>query len=133
MTRRQAIEAGTAAAAAMAASGALAQGPAPAALGQPLPEGVTLPSGPPKVPAPGSVGFAIIGLGDYALKQIMPRFAQSQRCHIAALVSGNPQKLAQVGEAYGVPPEMRYSYENFAAIAANPQVEAVSPIDRLPW
>lgn len=125
MTRRQAIEAGTAAAAAVAASGALAQGPAPAAQGQPLPEGVTLPSSPPKAPRPGSVGFAIIGLGDYALKQIMPRFVQSQRCHIAALVSGNPEKLAQVGEAYGVPPEARYSCANFAAIAANPQVEAV--------
>ncbi|WP_285713317.1 Gfo/Idh/MocA family protein [Erythrobacter oryzae] len=125
MTRRQAIEAGSAAAAAMVASGALAQGPAPVEKGQPMPEGVTLPSAPPPSPRPGSVGFAIIGLGDYALKQIMPRFAQSQRCHIAALVSGNPQKLAQVGEAYGVPVSARYSYENFAEIAANEGVEAV--------
>jgi glucose-fructose oxidoreductase len=125
MTRRQAIEAGTAAAAAMAASGALAQGAGVMAQGQPMPEGATLPSTPPPAPKPGSVGFAIIGLGDYALKQIMPRFAQSQRCHIAALVSGNPHKLAQVGEAYGVPPEARYSYDSFAEIAANPAVEAV--------
>ncbi|WP_197425819.1 Gfo/Idh/MocA family protein [Erythrobacter sp. CCH5-A1] len=125
MTRRQAIEAGTAAAAAMAASGALAKGPAAVAKGQPLPEGVTLPATPPPAPRPGSVGFAIIGLGDYALKQIMPRFAQSQRCHIAALVSGNPDKLARVGEAYGVPASARYSYESFAEIAANPAVEAV--------
>jgi glucose-fructose oxidoreductase len=125
MTRRQAIEAGSAAAAAMAASGALAQSPAPVAKGQPMPEGVTLPDAPPPAPRPGSVGFAIIGLGDYALKQIMPRFAQSSRCHIAALVSGNPQKLAQVGEAYGVPPEARYSYEGFAEIARNGAVEAV--------
>lgn len=125
MTRRQAIEAGAAASAAMMASGALAQGAGVTAKGQPLPDGVTLPAAPPKAPAPGSVGFAIIGLGDYALKQIMLRFAQSQRCHIAALVSGNPEKLAQVGEAYGVPPEARYSYDSFAAIAANSQVEAV--------
>lgn len=125
MTRRQAIEAGTAATAAVMASGALAQGPAPVAKGQPLPEGVTLPSAPPKAPRPGSVGFAIIGLGDYALKQIMPRFAQSGRVHIAALVSGNPDKLARVGEAYGVPPQARYSYESFVEIAANREVEAV--------
>ena len=125
MTRRQAIEAGTAATAAVMASGALAQGAAPMAKGQPLPEGVTLPSAPSEAPRPGSVGFAIIGLGDYALKQIMPRFVQSERCHIAALVSGNPEKLARVGEAYGVPPEARYSYEGFAAIAANRGVEAV--------
>ncbi len=125
MTRRQAIEAGTAAAAVMAASGAFAQGARPTAQGQPMPDGVTLPAAPPPAPRPGSVGFAIIGLGDYALKQIMPRFAQSGRCHIAALVSGNPDKLARVGDAYGVPSEARYSYDDFAAIAANPAVEAV--------
>ena len=125
MTRREAIEAGSTAAAAMMASGALAQGRVPAAQGQPLPEGVTLPATPPPTAKPGSVGFAITGLGDYALKQIMPRFAQSQRCHIAALVSGNPDKLARVGEAYGVPAEARYSYESFAAIGANSEVEAV--------
>ena len=80
---------------------------------------------PPRAHQPGSVGFAIIGLGDYALKQIMPRFAQSKRAHIAALVSGNPAKLREVGEAYGVPQQARYSYDSFAAIAANPAVEAV--------
>lgn len=125
MTRRQAIEAGTAAAAVMAASGALAQGSAPVAKGQPLPEGVTLPASPPRAPRPDTVGIAIIGLGDYALKQIMPRIAQSGRTHIAALVSGNPDKLRQVGEAYGIPPAARYSYATFAEIAANPSVEAV--------
>lgn len=128
MTRRQAIEVGSAAAATVLAAGgtaALAGGGRPVAAGQPMPEGATLPSAPPPAPRPGSVGFAIIGLGDYALKQIMPRFAQSERAHIAALVSGNPDKLRQVGEAYGVPPEARYSYEGFAQIAANPAVEAV--------
>ena len=55
----------------------------------------------------------------------MPRFAQSERAHIAALVSGNPAKLRQVGDAYGVPQQARYSYESFAQIARNPAVEAV--------
>lgn len=128
MTRRRAIEVGGIAAAASLAAGgaaALGQGPAPAAKGQPMPDDVSLPSQPPRAPRPGSVGFAIIGLGDYALNQIMPRFARSERTHIAALVSGNPDKLRQVGEAYGVAPEARYSYERFAEIAANPAVEAV--------
>jgi glucose-fructose oxidoreductase len=129
ITRRWLIAAssGAAAAAALAAhgTGALAQPGRPIASGQPLPDGLTLPAAPPPAPRPGSLGFAIIGLGDYALKQIMPRFAQSQRAHIAALVSGNPAKLRQVGEAYGVPPQARYSYDNFAEIAANPAVEAV--------
>lgn len=129
MTRRRAIETGGTAAAAAAlaltATGAWAQGSAPRAKGQPMPDGVTLPSSPQRAAKPGSVGIAIIGLGDYALKQIMPRVSQSQRMHIAALVSGNPDKLARVGEAYGIPAEARYSYDGFAAIASNPAVEAV--------
>jgi glucose-fructose oxidoreductase len=128
ITRRRLIEAGgTAAAAGLVVSGAAALGPArqPVATGQPLPDGLTLSAVPPRAHRPGSVGFAIIGLGDYALKQIMPRFAQSERAHIAALVSGNPAKLRAVGEAYGVPEQARYSYDSFAEIAANPAVEAV--------
>lgn len=128
ITRRRLIEVGgTAAAAGLVMSSAAALGPSrnPVATGQPLPEGLTLPAAPPRAHRPGSVGCAIIGLGDYALRQIMPRFAQSERAHIAALVSGNPAKLRAVGEAYGVPPEARYSYDSFAEIAANPAVEAV--------
>ncbi len=128
ITRRRLIEVGgTAAAAGLVISGAAALGPSrrPVATGQPLPDGLTLTTVPPRAHQPDSVGFAIIGLGDYALKQIMPRFAQSKRAHIAALVSGNPAKLREVGDAYGVPQQARYSYDSFAEIAANPGVEAV--------
>jgi glucose-fructose oxidoreductase len=125
LTRRRMIAASGAATMAACAAGAFAQQSAPIASGQPLPGGLMLPSAPPPAPQPGSVGIAIIGLGDYALRQIMPRVAQSQRTHIAALVSGNPAKLRAVGEAYGVPPAARYSYASFAEIAANPAVEAV--------
>lgn len=128
ITRRRLIEVGgTATAAGLMVSGAasLAQSGRPVATGQPLPDGVKLPASPPGAPEAGSVGFAIIGLGDYALNQIMPRFARSERAHIAALVSGNSDKLQQVGEAYGVPPEARYSYARFAEIAANRAIEAV--------
>lgn len=128
MTRRRLIEIGGGVAAAglmVPGAAALGQQVRPVATGQPMPDGIELPAAPPRPPRPGSVGFAVIGLGDYALKQIMPRVDQSDRTHIAALVSGNPEKLRRVGEAYGVPPEARYSYEGFAEIAANPAVEAV--------
>lgn len=128
MTRRQAIEAaGVAAAASLAitGSGTMAQDSGPVAKGQPMPDGLTLPDSAPPAPRPGSVGFAIIGLGDYALKQIMPRFRQSERCHIAALVSGNAAKLKEVGAAYGIPASAQYTYDRFAEIAKNPAVEAV--------
>jgi predicted dehydrogenase len=94
------------------------------AVGQPLPGGLDLPDTPPRPKRPDSVGFAIVGLGNYALRQMMPRFAQSERAHIAAIVSGNTDKLRNVGEAYGIPPDARYTYDSFARLASNDRVQA---------
>lgn len=94
-------------------------------VGQPLPEGVKLPSSPPRRKRPDSVGFAIVGLGGYALNQMMPRFEQAERAHVAAIVSGNPDKLRRVGDAYGVPEDARYSYDAFARIASDDRIDAV--------
>ena len=95
------------------------------AVGQEMPNDVELPAAPPRKKRSDSVGFAIVGLGDYALKQMMPRFAQADRAHIAALVSGNPDKLNRVGDAYGIPRDARYSYETFANISPDKRVDAV--------
>lgn len=99
--------------------------PRPQLKGLPLPGGVRLPTTPPRRKLEDSVGIAIIGLGGYALNQIMPRIEQAERTHISALVSGNPAKLAQVGDAYGVPADARYSYAEFDKIAADDRTQAV--------
>ncbi|MDG2522181.1 Gfo/Idh/MocA family oxidoreductase [Caulobacter segnis] len=131
VTRRRFMEAGGGAAAAslVMATGAAAAPPQRSggvqAIGQPMPTGVVLSKTRPAPKRADSVGFAIIGLGGYALNQMMPRFPQAERAHVAALVSGNPDKLRQVGDAYGVPPQSRYSYETFARIASDRRVEAV--------
>ncbi|MGK6325455.1 Gfo/Idh/MocA family protein [Sphingomonas sp. DT-51] len=105
---------------------ALAQtSPPPQATGQKLPEGAPLTSSGRRDRRPDSVGFAIVGLGSYALNQMMPRFASTDRAHVAAIVSGNPEKLRRVGDAYGVAPDARYSYEEFARIGADRRVDAV--------
>ena len=95
------------------------------AAGQPMPAGAQLPATPPRRKRPDSVGFAIVGLGNYALNQMMPRFEQAEMAHVAAIVSGNPDKLRRVGEAYGIPADARYSYETFANIASDDRIEAV--------
>lgn len=128
MTRRGLLEVGGSAAAAsmmLSSRAVLGQARGAAAAGQPMPYGVRLPDTPQRPKRPDSVGFAIVGLGGYALNQMMPRFEQAGRAHIAALVSGNPDKLQRVADAYGVPPQSRYSYETFADIASNTEVEAV--------
>lgn len=116
----------TAAALAVAQQAVAAQGGGvPRAEGQPMSANVRLPAGPPRPRRPDSVGFAIIGLGDYALNWMMPRFENAQRAHIAAVVSGNADKARRVGDAYGVPADARYDYDTFEAIAKDPRVEAV--------
>jgi predicted dehydrogenase len=89
-----------------------------------MPDGVNLPSVPPRRKRSDSVGFAIVGLGGYALNQMMPRFDQAERAHIAAIVSGNPDKLRRVGDAYGLPEDARYSYDAFDRIAADDRIGA---------
>ena len=120
---------GGAAAASMALStrpvAALMQAGGPVrATGQDMPEGAELPDAPPGTSGPGSVGFAIVGLGNYALTRMMPRFKDSKGAHIAAIVSGNPDKLRRVGDAYGIPEDARYSYETFGDIAQDTRIEA---------
>lgn len=95
------------------------------AVGRPMPGGVRFPAAPSGPKRPDSVGFAIVGLGGYALNQMMPRFAQAERAHVAAIVSGNPEKLRVVGDAYGLPADARYSYESFSGLASDPRVDAV--------
>lgn len=97
----------------------------PKAAGQPLPSGVSLPSSPPPAPQTDSIGVAIIGLGGYALRQMMPAFATARGCHIAALVSGNPEKAKRVAAAYGLEEDSIYDYENFGGIASDDRVDAV--------
>lgn len=131
VTRRGFLEVGggvAAASLALAASPAigLMQGRGEArAAGQLMPSRVELPATPPRRKRSDSVGFAIVGLGNYALNQMMPRFAQAERAHVAAIVSGNSDKLRRVGDAYGLPPDARYSYENFAKIASDKRIDAV--------
>lgn len=93
--------------------------------GQPMPDGVKLPKKPAGAKRKDSVGFAVVGLGGYALKQMLPRFKDAEGAHLAALVSGNSDKLNKVADAYGVAEDARYSYDNFDRIAEDDRVDAV--------
>ena len=79
------------------------------------------------VPQPVSrkAGWAIVGLGQLALGEIMPAFADCKLSKPTALVSGHRQKAEQVAEVYGVPQEHLYNYENYDALAANDDVDVI--------
>src|SRR5256885_1272885 len=46
------------------------------------------------------VGFAIVGLGKLALGQILPAFAHTQHCRVAALVSGHRDKALKLAREH---------------------------------
>ncbi|MCI4591777.1 Gfo/Idh/MocA family oxidoreductase [Sphingobium sp. BYY-5] len=71
------------------------------------------------------IGYAIVGLGSYATRQIMPNFAGCDHARLVALVSGTPAKLDQYGAQYGIPATHRYSYADYDRIRDNPDIDAV--------
>jgi predicted dehydrogenase len=81
----------------------------------------------PALAQPGArkIGYAIVGLGSYATRQIMPRFKDTEHCRLTALVSGSPEKAAKLAAEYGVPARSIYNYQNFDRIADNPDVDVV--------
>lgn len=84
---------------------------------------------PPQLPVPEApsrkVGWAIVGLGELALGEIMPAFAGSEWSKPVALVSGHSEKAQKVAAKYGISSDAIYNYETFDRIADNPQVEVI--------
>ena len=76
--------------------------------------------------APGrKVGYAIVGLGYYAMKVILPQFVNCEHSRVVALVSGDPAKAKRVAAQYGVPDRGLYTYQNYDRIRDNPDIDIV--------
>lgn len=76
--------------------------------------------------APGrKFGYAVVGLGNYAVNQIMPRLALCEHSRLVALVSGTPAKLEKYGAQYDIPKTHRYDYQSYDKIADNADIDAV--------
>ncbi|MEA2710455.1 MAG: hypothetical protein QOF78_3056 [Phycisphaerales bacterium] len=71
------------------------------------------------------VGWAIVGLGQLALAEVMPAFRETKLSRPVALVSGHPDKAKTVAAFYGLDPKNIYNYENFDSIRDNPDIQAV--------
>jgi len=71
------------------------------------------------------LGIALVGLGRYAEGQLAPALQQTQHCHLAAVVSGHPEKRSKWAADYNLSTESLYSYENFDDIRHNTDVDIV--------
>lgn len=70
-------------------------------------------------------GWAVVGLGQLALGQVMPAFGLCDLSQLTALVSGHLDKAKTVAEAYGVANDAIYNYENFDKIADDDRIDVV--------
>ena len=112
--RRQFLAGAAALPAALAATRAVAQ----EAQGQPL-------LGDPALPEPLAerMGWAIVGLGTFAVGQVIPGFGDAKSSRLAAFVSGNADKARRLGERYGV--DRLYSYANYDRLVDDDGVDCV--------
>ena len=70
------------------------------------------------------VRYAVVGLGHIAQVAVLPAFGNARRnSRLAALVSGDPVKLDELGRKYHV--ERRYSYAQYDEMLKSGEVDAV--------
>jgi len=111
---RRAVVAGLSAIPAVNGGSAAAQ----RAAGQPM-------IGDPRLPEPQAkrMRWAIVGLGTFAIGQVIPGFAGAGKSRLAAFVSGNQDKARGLGERYGV--TRIYDYASYDQIAADEGIDCV--------
>ncbi|HEY1066272.1 MAG TPA: Gfo/Idh/MocA family oxidoreductase [Pirellulales bacterium] len=78
----------------------------------------------PEVP-PKTVGWAIVGLGELAVGEILPAFERCALSKPTALVSGHRDKAEKLAKAYGIKPQNIYNYDNYDKLAENPDVDVI--------
>jgi predicted dehydrogenase len=77
-------------------------------------------------PPPGrQLGWALVGLGNLSINQLMPAFALTEKSKLTAFVSGSPEKARTLALRYGVSEQNIYNYENYERIAGNPDIDIV--------
>jgi predicted dehydrogenase len=71
------------------------------------------------------MGYAVVGLGNLAIHQILPAFSQCEKSKAVALVSGHPDKANKLAVRYGINPKNIYNYQNYDSIKDNPEVDII--------
>lgn len=70
-------------------------------------------------------GWAIVGLGNLAINEILPAFAKCEKSRLVALVSGHPEKANKLALRYAINPKNIYNYQNYDSIRDNPEVDVI--------
>jgi predicted dehydrogenase len=71
------------------------------------------------------LGIALVGLGYYSTSELAPALQKTQKCYLAGIVSGTPEKAQKWKEQYNIPEKNIYNYQNFDSIKDNPDIDIV--------
>ncbi len=67
----------------------------------------------------------MVGCGRYAAKQLAPALLETEKCHLTAIVTGNPETAAAWQREYDIPEGNVYDYDSFDQIADNDEIDIV--------
>lgn len=71
------------------------------------------------------LGIALVGLGYYSTDLLAPALQMTEKCYLAGIVTGSPDKAVKWKEKYKIPDKNIYNYQNFDQIANNPDIDVV--------
>ena len=71
------------------------------------------------------LGIALVGLGNYATRQLAPALLETQMCELKGIVTGTPSKIDQWKKTYDLKNYQVYNYDNFDRIANNDEIDIV--------
>ncbi|ACT91893.1 Gfo/Idh/MocA family protein [Dyadobacter fermentans] len=71
------------------------------------------------------LGIALLGLGKYSEEQLAPALEKTQRCRLAGIITGTPEKVGKWKERYKIPDKNIYNYQNMDSIRDNPDIDIV--------
>ncbi len=71
------------------------------------------------------LGVALVGLGNYATRQLGPALRHTKFCELRGIVTGTPEKESKWQNEYGILPAHTYHYKNFDKIADDPSIDIV--------
>ncbi len=80
-----------------------------------------------KLPKPvkRKIGYAVVGLGQLAVEEVLPAFGSCESSKLVALVSGHADKAKQLAEVYDVPRGNIFNYDNYDEMASNREIDVV--------
>jgi predicted dehydrogenase len=71
------------------------------------------------------LGVALLGLGDYATKQLGPALKKTGNARLAGIITGSPDKVPTWQKDYEIPDGSVYDYQTLEKIADNKDIDIV--------